>query len=57
MIYILCIYILIIYIERERTNPNNRLMNPIKSQIGKISKQELQKLNKTLRSELNINQW
>ena len=32
-------------------------MNPTKSQLGKISKQMLQKLNKILRSELNLNQW
>ena len=32
-------------------------MNPTKSQLGKISKQMLQKFNKILRSELNLNQW
>ena len=32
-------------------------MNPTKSQLGKISKQMLQKINKILRSELNLNQW
>ena len=39
-----------------RTNPKHCLLNPKKSQLGKISKQVLQKINSTLRSELNINQ-
>ena len=34
-----------------------RLLNPTKSQLGKISKQVLQNINKTLRSKLNANQW
>ena len=29
---------------------------PTKNQLGKISKKELQKINRALRSELNINQ-
>ena len=33
------------------------MLNPTKSQLGKISKQVLQNINKTLRSELNVNQW
>ena len=43
--------------EDYRTNPKYRLLNPTKKQLGKISKQILQKINKTLRSKLNINQW
>ena len=43
--------------EDYRTNPKYRLLNPKKSQLGKISKQILQKINKTLRSKLNLNQW
>ena len=43
--------------EDYRTNPKYRLLNPTKSQLGKISKQVLQSINKTLRSELNANQW
>ena len=40
--------------EDYRTNPKYRLLNPRKSQLGKISKQILQKINnKTLRSKLN----
>ena len=43
--------------EDYRTNPKYRLLNATKSQLGKISKQVLQNINKTLRSELNVNQW
>ena len=35
------------------TNPKYHLLNPTKSQLGKISKQILQKINKTLRYKLN----
>ena len=42
--------------EDYMTNPKYRLLNPTKSQLGKISKQILQKINKTLRSKLNLNQ-
>ena len=34
-----------------------RLRNPTNSQLGKIRKQILQKIKKTLRSELNMSQW
>ena len=43
--------------EDYRTNPKYHLLNPTKSQLGKISKQILQKINKTLRSKLNLNHW
>ena len=43
--------------EDHRTNPKYRLLNPTKIRLGKISKQILQKINKTLRSKLNLNQW
>ena len=43
--------------EDYRTNLKYRLLNPTKSQLRKISTQVLQKINKTLRSELNKNQW
>ena len=43
--------------EDYRTNPKYQLLNPTKSQLGKISKQVLQNINKILRSELNANQW
>ena len=42
--------------EDYRINPKYRLLNPTKSQLGKFSKQILQKINKTLRSKLNLNQ-
>ena len=34
-----------------------RLVNPAKSNTGKISKQIIDRINKELRSELNVNQW
>ena len=40
--------------------PNNvkcRLINPTKSNIGKISKQMLQDINEKIRTELNLQQW
>ena len=43
--------------EDYRTNPKYCLLNPTKSQLGKISKQISQKINKTLKSKLNLNQW
>ena len=43
--------------EDYRTNPKYHLLNPTKNQLGKISKQILQKINKALRSKLNLNQW
>ena len=39
--------------EDYRTNSKYRLLNPTKSQLGKIRKQILQKINKTLRYKLN----
>ena len=43
--------------DNYRSNPKYRLLNLTKSQLGKISNQILQKINKTLRSKLNLNQW
>ena len=43
--------------EDYSTNPKYRLLNPTKCQLGKISKQISQKINKTLKSKLNLNQW
>ena len=34
-----------------------RLLNPSKSQVGKISKNYLEKINSTIRQETNLNQW
>ena len=52
-----CFVILKDHKEDYRTNPRYCLLNPTESQLGKISKQVLQKVNKTLRSKLNLNQW
>ena len=41
--------------EDYRTNPKYCLLNPTKSQLGKISKQISQKINKTLKSKFNLN--
>ena len=38
-------------------NPKCRLINPCKSNIGKVSKQILQKINKEVRDKLNLGQW
>ena len=34
-----------------------RLINPCKSEIGKVSKQLLEKINNQLLEKLNVNQW
>ena len=43
--------------EDFRTNPKFRLLNPCKSELGKISKGILQRINSTLRDQLQLNQW
>ena len=43
--------------ENFENNPKCRLVNPAKSDSGKISKLILDKLNTHLRSILNVNQW
>ena len=40
-----------------RNNPKYRLLNPAKTELGKLSKAILEKLNNKLRSTLNLNQW
>lgn len=40
-----------------RTNPKYRLLNPTKSELGKVSQQILQKINETVRTKVNTNQW
>ena len=40
-----------------QNNPKCRLINPAKSDYGKISKSILDKMNTKLRSILNLNQW
>ena len=43
--------------ENFRSNPTCRLINPSKSEIGKISKSTLDSINSPLRQFLEINQW
>ena len=38
-------------------NPTCRLINPAKSEIGKISKKILDRVNSTITNHLNLNQW
>ena len=38
-------------------NPTCRLINPAKSEIGKISKQILDQINKTIVNHFHLNQW
>ena len=45
------------YKENFQNNPKYRLINPAKSDSGKISKSILDKINTKLRSILNANQW
>ena len=40
-----------------KTNPECRLINPAKTQIGRISKIIVQEICESLRLALNINQW
>ena len=43
--------------EDFRTNPTCRLINPAKSELGKISKNILEEIKTELRSILELNQW
>lgn len=43
--------------EDFRVNPKYRLINPTKSELGKISKQIIQRINNQLRPILEVNQW
>ena len=43
--------------ENFENNPKCRLINPAKSDSGKISKLILDKVNTHLRAILNVNQW
>ena len=38
-------------------NPTCRLINPAKSEIGRISKQVLQRINTDVRNKTSFNQW
>ena len=43
--------------DNFQDNPKCRLINPAKSEIGKISKQILEKLNMEIREKTNLKQW
>ena len=43
--------------ENFENNPKCRLINPAKSEIGRISKQILEKINTTIRNTTSLNQW
>ena len=43
--------------ENFDNRPSCRLINPTKSDIGKISKQILEKINTKVRASANLNQW
>ena len=43
--------------ENFSTSPKCRLINPSKSELGKISKAKVEKINDSIKSQLNINQW
>ena len=38
-------------------NPKVRLIDPMKSDVGKVSKQILEKINKEVRQKSGLNQW
>ena len=43
--------------ENFQNNPTNRLINPAKNEIGRISKVILDKINGSLKQQLGVNQW
>ena len=43
--------------DNFETNPKCRLINPSKSELGKVSKTILDNINKRLREVLHVNQW
>lgn len=43
--------------ENFRNNPQTRLINPAKSEIGKISKIILERINTNIRETTGLNQW
>ena len=43
--------------EDFETNPKYRLINPSKSELGKVSKQILDDINSQMRNTVNVNQW
>ena len=43
--------------ENFLNRPTTRLLNPVKNEIGRISKHILQNINKTLSEEIKVNEW
>ena len=43
--------------ENFENNPKVRFINPAKNEIGRISKHILEKINRNLRTTLDLNQW
>jgi hypothetical protein len=43
--------------ENFKTNPKFRLINPAKSELGKISKITLDNINSQIRKRTKVNQW
>ena len=43
--------------ENFKNNPKCRLINPAKSEIGIVSKEYTDSINKTIREKINVNQW
>ena len=43
--------------ENFANNPTCRLINPAKSEIGRIGKQILQRINTVVRNKTSLNQW
>ena len=43
--------------ENFNINPKCRLINPAKSELGKIAKTIVENINKTVRKKLHCNQW
>ena len=43
--------------ENFRANPKTRLINPTKSELGRVSKQMLDRINTEIRTKTKFNQW
>ena len=43
--------------DNFQNNPTCRLINPTKSELGKVSKQILDKINKAIIDKTNVHQW
>ena len=43
--------------QNFEANPQIRLINPTKNELGKVAKQILENVNKTIREKTGLNQW